>query len=346
MISAFETIGKRLERICTEKCIPLYAVFELTYRCNLRCRHCYAPKDCGDELSLEEIESILDQLVQMGTFNLILTGGEIFVREDFFHIAEAAKSRGFLLILMTNGTLITEDYADKIAKLRPMGVEVSLYGARAETHDFVTTVSGSFDHTAEAIGLLVGNGVRVIAKSVLMNSNVKEHKEIEALAKDLGAIPNVGVGIIPRKDGSLLPLKHDLSFEDMRTYLTEHGESADFPRPVDDPAKRVLCKAGKAVCCISPSGEVSPCVLMPENLGSLREQTMAEIWYQEGNRLLDRIRSPTAYQSSPCINCDLLQYCVKCPGVAYIEVGDPFGRSPTACRYARWRASKTPVEVR
>jgi radical SAM protein with 4Fe4S-binding SPASM domain len=175
-----------------------------------------------------------------------------------------------------------------------------------------------------------------------MNSNVKEYKEIESLSKSLGAVPNINVGIIPRKDGSLLPLRHDLSFENVEAYFTEKGESTNSPKVDDvDPLKRLLCKAGKAVCSISPEGEVSPCLLMPIKLGSLREKTMFDIWYQQGNELLDKVRTPTAYDSSPCLNCNLLPFCVRCPGVAYLETGDAFGRSPTACRYAKWRVPKT-----
>jgi len=331
-----EKIVKRIERICTEKYIPFYAIFELTYRCNLYCRHCYAPKDQNGELSFGEIEPILDQLVKMGTFNLIFTGGEILTRKDFFDIAIASRSKGFFLILMTNGTLITANIADQIANLKPMGVEISLYGACAETHDFVTTVPGSFDCAVNAIRLLVDRGVSVVTKTVLMNSNFNERKEIEDLSNSLGAIPNINAGIIPRRDGSLLPLKHDLSFEDMENCFPEEIVSANFKQSAD-PAKRIPCKAGKAVCCISPEGDVSPCLLMPANLGSLREQTMAEIWYQQGNEFLNRLRTPEAYKSSPCANCDLLKFCVRCPGIAYIETGDPFEKSPNACHYAEWR---------
>ncbi len=102
-------ISVKLESICKQKNIPLYCYFELTYRCNLSCKHCYAPKIYGEELSLNEIDSILDQLLKIGTLQLLLTGGEILIREDFFDIAFLARSKGFILGLMTNGTLITKD---------------------------------------------------------------------------------------------------------------------------------------------------------------------------------------------------------------------------------------------
>jgi len=336
-----KTIMKRLEKVCTEQFIPLYAIFELTYKCNLRCRHCYAPKDCNDELSFGEIESILDQLVEIGTFNLIFTGGEILERKDFFDTAKAAKSRGFFMTFMTNGTLIAPEYADEIAKLKPIGVEISLYGACADTHDYVTKKPGSFIHTIDAIKLLRERNIVVLTKTVLMRSNFNERKEIEALSKDLDAIPKINVGIIPTKDGSLIPLKHDLSVEDLEIYFASENRLPDSSTPDTERKQRITCKAGKAVCCISPDGEVSPCLLMPAKLGNLRQQTMKEIWHQEHNDFLNKIRSLTAYKSSPCLSCDLLKFCNRCPGLAYSETGDPFGCSPSACQYAKRRALKS-----
>jgi radical SAM protein with 4Fe4S-binding SPASM domain len=135
----------------------------------------------------------------------------------------------------------------------------------------------------------------------------------------------------------LLPLRHDLSFENAESYFIEKDEKNGLSEVTSEDSKRLGCKAGKAVCSISPHGEVSPCLLMPIKLGNLREQTMEEIWYQEGNELLDKLRDPTSYELSPCLNCALLPFCNRCPGVAYMETGNPFGRSPSACRYAKWR---------
>ena len=338
MKDASQEVGARFERMCLEKNIPLRASLELTYRCNLRCRHCYIPKERHGELSREEIEPILDQLAQMGTMFLTLTGGEIATRDDFLDIAGAAKQRGFVLTLMTNGTLMANGSIDEIAKLKPRAVHISLYGACSETHDYVTTVPGSFERTVKAIKGLVKHDVHVKAKTVLMHSNVGEHKEIKALAQSLGADPVAGISISPGKDGSKLPLQHRLSPDDMEFYFTGESKLPGAPDSDFDPMRSLLCKAGRSTCSISPDGRVFPCLLTPLALGSLKEQTMSDIWHQKGNELLDRLRMSEAYESSPCLRCDLLPLCNRCPGVAYTETGDLFGPSPSACRRAELMA--------
>jgi MoaA/NifB/PqqE/SkfB family radical SAM enzyme len=101
---------------------PLGATFELTQRCNLNCVHCYINGSGGlgsgnnQELSLDEINRILDQMAGAGVVNLLLTGGEVFLRLDFLDIYRYAKGLGMLVMVFTNSTLLTEQAADFLAE--------------------------------------------------------------------------------------------------------------------------------------------------------------------------------------------------------------------------------------
>ena len=326
---------------CVERYIPYSVMFELTYRCNLNCRHCFIVKDGNiNELSTEEVKNIIDQLVEIGTFFLAFTGGEIFMRDDLFEIAWHAKRKGFLLTFMTNGTLITPEKVEEIRKMKPVKFEFSLYGATAKTHDYITRVKGSFERTVEAIKRLVECGIDVTIKTVLMNLNVKEREEMEALAEELGAHPRINPGLAPRRDGSLEPLKYDLSFEEMMEYLPEDYDEvmlSYLSEKSKDISDRFICKAGKAGCCISPDGTVYPCVMMPIPVGNLREKSFKEIWHTQPSKELKRLRNLTAHDLTTCPSCDLAPFCIRCPGVVYLETGDIVGASPSACKYARWR---------
>jgi MoaA/NifB/PqqE/SkfB family radical SAM enzyme len=114
-----------------ENRVPLSGSIELDLRCNLRCLHCYRdgewPKGI---LDTEEVKSVLDQLAEAGTLWLLLTGGEIFLRPDFFEIYDHARKLGLLVTLFTNGTMITEKIADRLQKDPPDAVEISPMGSR------------------------------------------------------------------------------------------------------------------------------------------------------------------------------------------------------------------------
>src|SRR5919205_905256 len=119
------------------------AHWELTYRCNEQCSHCYlevlpANAEVPGELTTAECFRVIDELVELGTMNLIFSGGEILARRDFFQIAEYARAKRLLLRLFTNGILITPCVADRIAALHPYAVEISLYSASPQTHDRIT----------------------------------------------------------------------------------------------------------------------------------------------------------------------------------------------------------------
>src|SRR5437868_14362963 len=117
--------------------VPLHVLLELTYRCNVRCVHCYLAGQ-EREMTLPELLPVLDDLADAGCLILTLSGGEVLLRKDFFEIAGAARARGFALRIFTNATMVTPRIADRIAALDPVVGETSLLGGDAATHDGVT----------------------------------------------------------------------------------------------------------------------------------------------------------------------------------------------------------------
>ena len=335
------SLGKKLVATCVRENIPYAVQMELTSNCNLKCRHCFMVNDNDVELSSEEVIDIIDQLVDMGTFCLAFTGGEIFTRDDLFEIARYASRKGFFLTFMTNGTLITDEMMDEIRKLKLIKFELSLYGATAKTHDYITQVAGSFERTLAAIKELVKAGIEVTVKTTLMNLNIHESDDLKAMCEQLGVHDRISAGIAPMKNGSLEPQQYDLSFEDMEMYLSAHDFDLSYllEKQEKDPVHRFNCKAGKAGCSISPSGIVYPCVMMPMAVGNLREKSFREIWHTQPSEELKRLRNLTSADLPVCSKCDLTPYCIRCPGVVYLETGDIVGASPSACRYAQWRGS-------
>ncbi len=128
--------------------MPLQVSIEVTRRCPLECQHCYNNLPMGDqdarnrEMTKEEHFRMLDELVEMGCFWLLYTGGEIFARKDFLEIYTYAKQKGFLITLFTNGTLINERIADYLVEWPPFAIEITLYGRTKETYEQLTQIPG------------------------------------------------------------------------------------------------------------------------------------------------------------------------------------------------------------
>jgi radical SAM protein with 4Fe4S-binding SPASM domain len=310
--------------------VPLQVSMELTHRCNLACKHCYIDIHESEELSLVEIKSIIDQLADAGSLYLMFTGGEPLMRKDFFDIAFYARKKGFLILLMTNGTLITPEIAEKIQLLEPVSVGMSLHGAQPETHDSITGKKGSFASTINAIRMLRNLKIPVSLQTLLMDTNVHEAADMKLLAQELGAYLKIGHQLVPARSGSPGPLRYAVSAGDIHN-VYESG-LLDVDTTVCETGG--ICKAGKGSCSISPGGDVFPCLLLPMKLGNLRENRFDEIWRLKPSSELIQLRSITMEDFPDCKICELTKYCNKCIGVFYSETGKLTEPAPSTCRTA------------
>jgi radical SAM protein with 4Fe4S-binding SPASM domain len=312
--------------------------WELTYRCNERCTHCYldvlAPgAKVPGELSTAECKRVLDELAALGALTVTFSGGEALVRSDFFEIAQYARKKGFAVRLFTNGILIKAEVADKIAAVRPVVVELSVYGVDAATHDGLTMIRGSFDLTMRAFDLLRARGVRTILKAPIMRENFRQMSALRDLALEKGANFQYDLTIVPKHTGDRSPLQHRLTDDELlelfRRELTVDGWTL---APYKDSYR--FCGIGLTSITIGPYGDVYSCVGARVSAGNVREQPLAEIWrapvWQELSQL-------TLVNLPVCASCELRQYCVRCHGTAAFEDGDMTGCSSVAYREARLR---------
>ena len=169
--------------------VPLQVSIEVTRRCPLECLHCYNNLPMGDleakrrELTKEEHFRVLDELVEMGCFWILYTGGEIFARKDFLEIYTYAKKKGFLITLFTNGTIINEQIADYLAEWPPFAIEITLYGRTRETYEALTMIPGSYDRCLRGIRLLKERGLPLKLKTVATSINKHEIVAMQQFAE-------------------------------------------------------------------------------------------------------------------------------------------------------------------
>ena len=166
--------------------IPLGVQLDLTYRCNERCVHCYLDHEDHGEMTTAEIVGLLRQLADAGVFFLTLSGGEIFMRPDFFEILEEARRLTFSVKLKTNAVMVRPARARRIAQLGVESVQISVYSHKEETHDAITKLPGSLRRTLEGARMLRDEGVKVSFANVLMKHNSGDYPEVKALAESLG----------------------------------------------------------------------------------------------------------------------------------------------------------------
>jgi radical SAM protein with 4Fe4S-binding SPASM domain len=317
---------------CSRLNIPVQAVLELTYRCNLHCVHCYVDRIENDELTTVEWKDVIDQLKAAGTMYLLFTGGEIALRPDLLDIAFYARRNGFMPGFLTNGTMLTHATCQALAELKPFSLGLSLYGATAATHESVTGVLGSFEKTIAGIRMLTATGLVPTVQTLVMKCNLAELEQIEALVKSLGAIFRLNMGMGPTKTGQEFPLQYEPNEE-----VTEDCGWWRVSPHLEECGGPGLCKAGKAMCSISPHGDVFPCVMFPLKLGNLRKSNFESIWRVQPRTELQYLRLMTRSDLSSCNICELKTYCQRCTGIAYLESGNAGGVSPSACRQARTR---------
>ena len=338
--AAGPSLRDRLRNAAAAHSIPLKVEIELTKRCNLRCVHCYA----ATSVEQQEVETcrwlqVVDELAELGCLGIVLTGGEIALRDDFLEVARRARERRMDLSVLTNGTLLSDEQLDELARLKA-GVGVSIYGATAATHDLVTGVPGSFEGAVRTLERLRSRGVRRVMHTVLMNENIDEFSDMVQLAETLDCRYLFDPNVVPRADGSDDVLVHRVGVDRLREFyahsaLFNKTREGRIAREPGEPERRVPgpCAAGITAAFIEANGDVLPCMGFPPAFGNIITGTFREAWTsqiaQEHRRLMNK---PPAV----CGQCALLGYCTaRCPRLAYLETHDMTRPNSRACELAR-----------
>ncbi len=178
--------------------VPISVHLDVTYRCNERCVHCYLDHDDLGEMTTAEIKDVLDQVAEAGTFYLVFSGGEVFMRRDFFELLEHARKLLFSVKVKTNAVMIGEAEARRLRELQVERVQISIYSHHPEVHDAITKLPGSLRRTIAAIRFLKSQGLRVTIANVLMTENAADYPGVMALAKELGVHYTPDPTITPR----------------------------------------------------------------------------------------------------------------------------------------------------
>jgi len=172
---------------------PCWIFLSLSHKCTYNCQMCGVVNILkGYELSLEDVKRIFDEVSGWDwDFTIVITGGEPFLRQDIFEIFNYARGLKLGIEVVSNGSLISQEIAEKIVGSGLKNIAISLDGAKEETHDFIRE-KGAFRKATQAVKLLsaakkkAGFGPQISVWTTIMKENVGELFDIISLAKDMG----------------------------------------------------------------------------------------------------------------------------------------------------------------
>jgi radical SAM protein with 4Fe4S-binding SPASM domain len=295
---------------------------EINNACNLRCTHCYITdyRD-RDLLTLDEIETLFDDLVRAGVLFLNLTGAEMTLRRDFLDILEAARRRHFVVTILTNATRLREDQIEALARIGLASIFVSLYGVTADTHEQITDRHGTFDATMATVRRLRNHNLPVVLRFLAMRHNTGDIPHVARFAEEMDALFTTSYSLFTTDGAKAQTEAHRIPTERLAE-LFEKGWLA--------PPKPAQCIAGAHKLRISSAGDVYPCELLRLRFGNLRRATVQEIMAAPSTAAaLSEIHAPTP----DCRHTAEHRSCSRCPGLAYHEDGSVRSSSSEACRH-------------
>ncbi len=342
-------------------------IWNLIRRCNLNCIHCYslsADTDFPGELATEEVFTVMEDLRAFGVPVLILSGGEPLLRPDIFEISARAKDLGFYVGLSTNGALIDEAMADRIAAIGYDYVGVSLDGIGA-VHDRFRRVPGCFEASLRGIRLCRDRGIKVGLRFTVTERNVESLAEMldlmEAERIDkfyLSHLVYAGRGNRYRGDDAYHRTTRavmDLLFarcwqhvrENRGTEFVTGNNDADgvyflhwvrrnFPERADHIRAKLEAWGGNAsgvnVANIDNLGNVHPDTFWWHyNLGNVKERPFSAIWQDTSDPIMAGLKRRPRRISGRCGSCAHFAICGGNTRIRAMQLlGDPWAEDP-AC---------------
>jgi radical SAM protein with 4Fe4S-binding SPASM domain len=353
-------LGKGLEG---DSNTPLIVSYAVTRGCNLRCLHCHvSAKDAmQDELNLQEAMRAVDEMAELGTEALIISGGEPLTRKDFvLNLAEYCNDVGIIPAMLSNGLLITPKVALELKDAGIKAIGIPIDSVNPESHDKLRNHPGTFKKAVAAIQTCLDLDLEVVVTTMALKDTFNEMpKRIEFLA-NLGVDQVAVYDLIPVGRGkdmmeqamsqqqrvSLMRYLQGLQ-EDTEMVFTMSGGQPLYPeialkihehndtKPKDLLLKEfwvhnaVGCHAGTLYFSLRPNGEVYPCTFLPITVGNIREQSLADIWFN--SKILNQLRDRNLLKGE-CGGCEYKATCGGCRGRAYACTGDFLETDPVCLR--------------
>jgi MoaA/NifB/PqqE/SkfB family radical SAM enzyme len=299
---------------------PIRVFLSCTNACNFSCRYCLTSSGnpYPGELTTDEVKQLIDQMAEMGCFDLWLGGGEPLVRADLPDIVRHANSRGVTVGISTNAVAATRATVRALRKVKVRCFEVSVEGASEDLYDAIRGESGSYQEALKGIANLSMLGVPIYLRRLCMTSNASETRAFVRLAEELSVERVSMETIMPAgracdsPDLMLGPEETSALWDDAIALQETTQVSIDIPgQPPAKPRRQKFwdsgnCNCGSLVCYIDSRGNVSPTrfITDPDSTENIRQHDLRLIW----NRGASFVGFRTRADSAKCRKCVFADY--------------------------------------
>ena len=331
---------------------PINGSLELTPLCTMDCGMCYVRlsreemAQKGRLRTAEEYIALAQEMARAGVLFLLLTGGEPLLFPGFQKLYTALKGMGFVLTVNTNGTLLDESWADFFARHRPRRVNITLYGASAETYEKLCRCPGGYEKAVKAVHLLKERGVDVKINGSATRLNRQDMAEIYRIGQELDVPVHTDCYMVPALHERGLPgerqtrldpegaaraeieaLWAELGPEGLREYAAQL--TAEREKEEKEYGTGIFCLAGNCSFTVNWQGELRPCVSLSEPSVPVFERGFEAAWQEI------REKAKGLHMNEKCGGCPLRPLCKVCPAAARLETGDYDGVPEYLCRNAQ-----------
>ena len=317
---------------------------ELTPYCNLKCVHCYLQdQDKCQLLSTQEIKYIIDKLFDVGVLFLYFTGGEIFTRKDFLEIYVYAKRKGFIVELLTNGTLIDSEAIEIFNQYPPASVSISMYGKDEQSYYRVTGQHGIYNKVMHTFELLYQNSIHFEIKYIGMKENQDDYFAIQSIAENYGAEFSYSMELFPTLNGNGCTKDHMMSLEKIIEIerkipgkKDEYRQLSELPNPFYDrkDIPLYLCDMAISNFLVDYQGYFNPCHKCRIKKWNLLVDDFKTAWDDYQSLLKEK-----ASVDNKCLKCQYLMMCSPCVIVNYLATGNYNIPADSVCRLTHLRVA-------
>lgn len=271
---------------------PNHVSYDITNRCNLKCLHCYNRSGTDEipreELTDEQARDVFEQIAEIRPRSVCICGGEPLLRSELvFEGARRLTAAGTSVAMVTNGLLVTPGMAREMRRSGLVTVQVSVDGARAESHDRLRGLPGAFDRAVSALKHLRDAGVPSTGVAFCPTQfNIGEVFEAAMLAEDLGAsefrvqpMMLLGRAVLNRAD--IMPGQDQYlrMVRKLAGYESRAGMKVEWGDPVDHLIRfSGMLPESVPYVDVRSDGTVSSSLYLPLAIGKIQRHRLAEYW--------------------------------------------------------------------